>query len=458
MVTIIKNGKIVTKDSVFNSDIKIVDGKISEISPDIQCDDAQLVDAEGKYVLPGAIDSHTHLDLDTGITKTADDFTSGSKAALVGGTTTFIDFATQDKGATLDDALLVWNEKADHKTYCDYGFHMAITDWNERTKADMKKMIIAGIPTFKMYMAYKGSLQVDDAVIYEALEESAKIGALVGFHCENGDLIDARVKENISQGHTGPYYHAQTRPSNVESEAVNRLMTISNLAGAPVWVVHLSTKEGLNFIREARIRGQEVVAETCPQYLVLDVSKYGNPTDTNFDAAKYVMSPPLRDLEDQGALWEGIARHEIDFISTDHCSFNMKGQKELGREDYSKIPNGGAGIEDRVLLLYTYGVCEDKISISDMVALLCENPARKMGLNNKGSIEVGKDADLVILDPNHEDVFSVKTQTQHVDYNGYEGMRRKGKIEQVFLRGIQVVSNGKVVGEPKGKFVHRSFQ
>lgn len=451
----IKNGTVVTPEKVFKGDIEIDHGKITNIATDLDPGNNQVVEANGMYVLPGAIDSHTHFDLDTGFTKTADDFITGSKAALVGGTTTFIDFATQEKKGSLQSALKDWHKKA-QGTFCDYSFHMAIVDYNENTPKEMAECIKEGVTTFKLYMAYKGNLQVDDGVIYKALKEAKKIDGLIGFHCENGDLIDIRMKENLEKGNITPYYHMQTRPNEVEAEAVQRVLAIGKLADAPVWVVHLSTKEGLEFIKQARKNGQQVVAETCPQYLVLDKSCYKTSDYSEFDTAKYVMSPPLRSKEDQQALWKALDE-DIDFISTDHCSFNLKEQKEYGKENFTKIPNGGPGVEDRVLLLYTYGVCEEKITITQMVKLLSEMPAKRMGLINKGTLEIGKDADIVLLNPNSQDVFSVKTQTQNVDYNSYEGLTRKGKIEKVFLRGNLVVENGKLIEQlPLGKYQPRS--
>lgn len=456
MKILVQGGTIVTAENVFQGDIVIEGGKIAEVGSGLQpqnCD--QIVQAKGYYVLPGAIDSHTHFDLDTGTTKTADNFETGSKAALAGGTTTIIDFATQDKGSTLQQAFDTWKKKAE-KSYCDYGFHMAIVDYNSAVEQEMAQMAAQGVTTFKLYMAYKGTLQVDDTTIYKALKCAKKAGVLVGFHCENGDLIAAKINENLAAGNTAPYYHMDSRPAKVEAEAVNRVLTIGSLAKAPVWVVHLSTKEGLEFIKNARAQGQTVVAETCPQYLILDKSLYKTPDYTGFETAKYVMSPPLREKEDQCALWQGLQR-DIDFISTDHCSFSLKGQKEIGKNDFSKIPNGGPGVEDRVLLLYTYGVCEEKITISQMVNLLSTTPAKRMGLTEKGEIGVGKDADIVLLNPNATDVFSVKTQRQNVDYNAYEGLQRKGKIEKVFLRGNLVVDKGVPLAEkPLGQYQKRN--
>lgn len=441
MRTLISKGMVVMPDGIQVKDILIEQGKIISIGDNLQADNVRIVDAKDKYILPGAIDSHTHFDLDTGLTKSADDFASGTKAAIAGGTTTIIDFATQEKNNSLSSALEEWQMKAQTHAFCDYSFHMAITEWNNRIKDEMKTMIQEGITSFKLYMAYKNILQVGDSVIYDALTQAKEIGALIGFHCENGDIIDALVQENKKAGNIEPQYHMLSRPPEVEWEAINRLLTIGKIVDVPVWVVHLSTGQGLNLIEDAKSTGSKVVVETCPQYLLLDKSCYQKP---DFEAAKYVISPPLREVADQNKLWNGLKNEAIDFISTDHCSFNWKNQKELGRNDFSQIPNGGPGVEDRLLLLYTYGVCEGRLSMEEMVKLLATNPAKKMGLTQKGSIEIGKDADLVILDPNHEDCFTATTQIQSVDYNAYEGMKRKGRIENVFLRGLEVVSEGKI--------------
>ena len=456
MKSILRNGTIILPDKTIVADISIDEGRITKIEPNI-CDEAdEYIDVTGKLILAGAIDSHTHFDLDVGVTQTADDFYTGTKAAVAGGTTTIIDFATQAKGHSLKEALEEWKEKAAKGTFCDYSFHMAITDWNESTKNEMKEMITEGVSSFKMYMAYKGSLQTDDAAIYEALNESKEIGGLIGFHCENGDLIHARIQENLAKGHTHPYYHKMTRPELVEVEAINRIATMSKLTGAKAWVVHLSTGEGLKLIKEANQNGAKLIAETCPQYLLLDDRLYGHPEDGSFEGAKYVMSPPLRDISNQEPLWKGLQEKSIDFVSTDHCSFNFKGQKELGIGDYSKIPNGSMGVEHRLRLMYTYGVCTGKLTINEMTTLLSYNPAKQFGLEDKGIIAVGKDADLVILNPIGTETITCKTQVQNADYTPYEGFNTTGIIETVFLRGEKVVDNGQVIdGQTNGIYQPR---
>lgn len=445
MGIVLINGKIVTPEETCECDVRIEDEIIESIGKNLVKEKDRVVDVKGSYILPGAIDTHTHFDLDTGSTFTADNFETGTKAAIVGGTTTILDFATQNKGESLEEALNNWHKKADNKAYCDYGFHMAITDWNERTSKDMQLMINKGVTSFKMYMAYK-NLKVNDREIYEALMRSKELGGLIGFHCENGDIIDALVANAKRNSKTKPYYHFKTRPACLESEAINRLVTIGEVAKSPVWVVHLSTKMGLREVRKAREKGVEVILESCPQYLLLDNSKYGNKEDTRFEAAKYVMSPPLREKSDNEALWEGIKKGDIDFLGTDHCSFNFKGQKDLGIDDFSKIPNGGPGVEHRLYLMYTYGVSSGKISINEMSKLISTNAAKNFGLYpKKGIIKAGSDADLVVLNPDFETIVTKDAQTQNVDYTPYEGFKRKGTIEHVFLRGKEIVNKESII-------------
>lgn len=456
MKILLKNGTIVQPDKVFKGDLCIEDGVICAIDTTIKDTVDEVIDVTERIILAGGIDAHTHFDLDTGTTKTADDFYTGTKAALVGGTTTIIDFATQSKGHSLKEAFKEWQEKAAKGTFCDYGFHMAITDWNAKIKDEMKDMVASGISSFKMYMAYKGLLQVDDGAIYEALQESEKIGALIGFHCENGDLIASLVEQHLAKGHTHPYYHKETRPEEVEIEAIHRLATISKLTGAPAWVVHLSTAKGLEVITQANKEGARLVTETCPQYLVLDESKYGTPEDGSFEGAKYVMSPPLRHKSNQHKLWEGLKNGTIACVSTDHCSFNYNGQKTLGKDNFSKIPNGSMGVEHRLRLMYTYGVCQGKLSLMELTKALSYHPAQVFGLDKKGSLEVGKDADLIVLNPRVTEVISHTTQLQNADYTTYEGMETKGRIETVFLRGKKVVHEGALVEtQPLGIYQHR---
>ena len=455
MSLILKGGKIVSDKITYFSDIKVDSGKIVEIGENLESKDCEIVDVSGSYIIPGGIDTHTHFDLDTGTTITADDFISGTKAAIAGGTTTILDFATQSKGKSLKAGLEEWHHKARNKAYCDYGFHMAITDWSDSVCDEMDEMIKQGVSSFKLYMAYKGTLQVDDSIIYKALEKSKNIGAIIGFHCENGDLVCELVDKNLKENHISPQYHATSRPPMLEAEATSRLMKIAELTKSKVCVVHLSCKESLDEVLKAKERGVDVVVETCPQYLLLNEDKYKLG---GFEGAKYVMSPPLRNVKNNDILWKALAQNQIDTIGTDHCSFNYKKQKELGIDDFSKIPNGAPGVEHRVGLLYTYGVSTNKISLNRMVELLSTNPAKIYGLYpQKGTIEVGSDADLVVLNPNKTKVIKAENQVQNVDYTPYENYRLNCEIERVYLRGKEVSRNGKIIDNfPTGKYLKRS--
>ena len=455
MSLILKGGKIVSDKITYFSDIKVDSGKIVEIGENLESKDCEIVDVSGSYIIPGGIDTHTHFDLDTGTTITADDFISGTKAAIAGGTTTILDFATQSKGKSLKAGLEEWHHKARNKAYCDYGFHMAITDWSDSVCDEMDEMIKQGVSSFKLYMAYKGTLQVDDSIIYKALEKSKNIGAIIGFHCENGDLVCELVDKNLKENHISPQYHATSRPPMLEAEATSRLMKIAELTKSKVCVVHLSCKESLDEVLKAKERGVDVVVETCPQYLLLNEDKYKLG---GFEGAKYVMSPPLRNVKNNDILWKALAQNQIDTIGTDHCSFNYKKQKELGIDDFSKIPNGAPGVEHRVGLLYTYGVSTNKISLNRMVELLSTKPAKIYGLYpQKGTIEVGSDADLVVLNPNKTKVIKAENQVQNVDYTPYENYRLNCEIERVYLRGKEVSRNGKIIDNfPTGKYLKRS--
>lgn len=458
MGVILQGGIVVTAEETLKVDVLIEDGKIAAMAEALAVEGYEVINIEGCYVLPGGIDPHTHFDLDVGSTVTADNFESGTKAALLGGTTTIIDFATQDKGKTLKEAAKVWHEKADNKSYCNYGFHMAITDWNKTTASEMEDMKKEGITSFKMYMAYKDTLQIDDGAIYEALERSKEVEALIGFHCENGDIIDLLVKRTLSEGKTEPKYHPLTRPASLEKEAITRVLNIAEMTKAPVYVVHLSSKEGLEAIKEARSRGVKVYAETCPQYLLLNDKCYEATKEDEFNGAKYVMSPPLRSEEDQNALWEAIIKGDINTIATDHCSFNYKGQKELGRDNFSKIPNGAPGVENRMALMYTYGVASGKISINEMVALTSTNSAKLFGFfPRKGTIAVGSDADLVVWDPNFSSYITAEELNHKNDYTPYEGLKQRGKAAYVFLNGKLVAKDFELCEKsPLGQYLYRS--
>lgn len=457
MGILLKGGKIITAVDSYYGDVRIEGEKIVSIGNDIEKPGDEIISAQGCYIMPGGIDTHTHFDLDVGSTITADNFESGTKAALVGGTTTILNHATQNKGETLKKALSNEMEKANGVCYCDYGFHMGITDWNDEICSEMGDMIKAGVTSFKLYMAYKGTLQVDDGVIFKVLKRSKEVGGLIEFHCENGDIIEVLINEARKCGYKAPIYHALTRPAETEVEAIVRLLTIAEIADAPVYIVHLSTKEGLNGILEAKKRGVEIYVETCPQYLLLHDAYYGEKDSVSFEGAKYVMSPPLRKKYDNEALWKGLSSGEIITIGTDHCSFNYKGQKDIGINDFSKIPNGGPGVENRMTLLYTYGVLAGKINLNEMVALTSTNAAKLFGIfPQKGTIAVGSDGDIIVWDPKFTSNITCKNQTQRVDYTPYEGFKQCGKAIHVFLRGKKVISNLELIeNKPTGEYLHR---
>lgn len=449
---LIKGGIVVSARESKVCDVRVSDEKIIEIGEDLQSGEDIVIDAKGKIIYPGFIDAHTHFDIDTGSAISPDGFETGTRGALVGGTTTIVDFATQNKGETLEEALRNWHEKADKKSSCDYAFHMAISEWNEKTAKEIKLMRENGVTSFKLYMAYD-SLRVNDGEIYEILKEVDKIGGIIGVHCENGDLVNTLIKEQKQLGHMTPLAHPLSRPNVVEEEAINRYIQIAKLAKCPIHIVHLSTKEGLEAVRRGREDGVKIYVETCPQYLLMDDEKY---TLDNFECAKYVLSPPLRKRSDNEALWEGVRSGEINTISTDHCGFNFKGQKDMGKEDFSKIPNGIPGAQYRPSLMYTYGVMNGQITDEQLVALMAENTARLFGMYpRKGIIAIGSDADIVIWDPSYEGVIREAKHLHNVDYTPFEGMPVKGQVEHVFLRGEHVVKNGEIIKEKCGSYVAR---
>jgi len=457
MGILLKGGKIVTAVDTYYADIRLVGEKIVSIGKDLEKVGDEIISASGCYIFPGGIDTHTHFDAHIGSITTADNFESGTKAAIVGGTTTIIDHATQNKGESLKEALRKQHKKSHGVCYCDYGFHMGITDWNDEISNEMEDMIKEGVTSFKMYMAYKGNLQVDDGVIYKALKKGKEINALLCFHCENGDLIEELISDAKSNGNNSLYYHAKVRPVLVESEAITRLLTIAEIVDTQVYIVHLSSKEGLLNILDAKKRGVKVYVETCPQYLLLDDSYYGEKESESFEGAKYVISPPLRKIYDQDALWTGICSGEITTIGSDHCSFNYEGQKDIGIKDFTKIPNGAPGVEDRMGLIYTYGVLGGRISINEMVAITSTNAAKTFGIfPQKGTIAVGSDADIVVWDPNFSSYISAQKQTQNVDYSPFEGFRKQGRVLHEFLRGNKVIINAELIEkEPFGKYLFR---
>ncbi|HHV11856.1 MAG TPA: dihydropyrimidinase [Clostridiales bacterium] len=450
MKYLLKGGTVVSGTDVRKADVLIEDEKIVAVSDDMIQDDAALIDVTGKLLFPGFIDAHTHFDLEVSGTVTADNFDTGTKAAIAGGTTCIIDFATQNKGETLQEGLANWHKKADGRSSCDYGFHMAISEWTPQVSDEIPEMFEAGITSFKMYMTY--SSRVRDWEIYQILKRIKEYGGVAGVHCENGELIDELIKEQKKAGNLSPSAHPVSRPSSIEAEAVNRFLTIAKLVDVPVIVVHLSSKEGFREIEQARENGQRVYVETCPQYLLMDEGRYYLP---GFESAKYVISPPLRTKADNECLWKALKEEQIDTVATDHCSFTT-GQKEMGKDDFTKIPNGMPGVETRAVLMYTFGVLEDRISLTQMCKLMAENPAKLYGMYpQKGCLEPGSDADLVIWDPNYESRITAKDQLQNMDYAPFEGLSVKGRAEKVFLRGVLSVEDGKVIKENHGKYISR---
>ncbi len=454
MGLILKGGTIVTAEKIYKSDIKIVKEVIAEIGKNLKCDNYEVIDVSGCHIIPGGIDTHTHFDMNAGSTKTADDFESGTKAAIIGGTTTVLDFAETSSDEDLIEGIKTYYKKADGKCSCDYGFHMTITKLDTDTFKFMEELISEGVTSFKMYMAYDG-MKVDDGTIYKVLEKARELGCIVEFHCESGDLLDVLVEENVKAGNLKPKYHPLSRPNIVEREAVSRLADITQLAYSRSYVVHLSCKESLVVVKNARKRGVNMIVETCPQYLLLEDKLYSNE---GFEGAKYVMSPPLRKKEDIECLWNGIRDGDIQTVGTDHCSFNFRGQKDMGIDDFSKIPNGAPGVEQRIELLYTYGVAIGRISFNKFVEITSTNAAKIFGMYpKKGEIKVGSDADLVVLDTTKEKIITSTTQQQNVDYTPYEGFKVSCKIRDVFLRGEHVVKCGKIKKINKGKYLKRKI-
>jgi dihydropyrimidinase len=453
---LVKGGRIVTAVDDYLGDVLVEGETIAAIfaagtAPAL---DARVVDASGKLVIPGGIDAHTHLDMPFGGTTSADDFESGTIAAAHGGTTSIVDFAIQYKGQTLREARDVWMKKAERKAAIDYGFHMIITDLPDAVEKEMDVLVKEGVTSFKLFMAYRGVLMLDDGSIFRALLRTGQNGGTICMHAENGDVIDVLVKRAIAEGHTEPKWHALTRPPRAEAEATYRAISLAEMAGVPLYVVHLSAAEALEEIAEARDRGLPMHAETCPQYLFLSYDNYEEP---GFEGAKYVMSPPLRAKGNEEALWRGLRMNDLQAVSTDHCPFCMKEQKELGRGDFSKIPNGAPGIETRLSLLWDGGVVKNRISANRFVELTSTSPAKIFGLfPKKGAIAPGSDADLVVFDPNRKLTLSAKTLHQRVDYTPYEGRVVQGATDTVISRGEVIVENGTFKGRPgRGNFLRR---
>lgn len=453
MKTLIKNGRVVTAVDDYFADILIEGDTVSTIGKTLDIEADRVIDAAGKIVIPGGIDPHTHMEMPFGGTESADDFFTGTRAAAFGGTTTIIDFAIQGQGETLTQGVENWHRKAEGKTCIDYGFHLITTTFGDGDDKEMYRIMDSGVTSFKLFMAYPGVFLADDATIYRAMSAAGKRGGLVCMHAENGIVINEIIKRFIAEGRTAPKYHALTRPTIAEAEGVHRAIAIAEMAESPVYIVHLSSKDALNKIREARDRGISAFAETCPQYLFHSIEDYGE----GWEGAKYVMTPPLREKHNCTDLWKGLKMDDLQVISTDHCPFCMKEQKELGLESFDKIPNGAPGVENRMALIYNGGVAENRISLNRFVELTSTAAAKMFGMfPKKGTIAVGSDADIVIFDPEGETKFGFEHEHMNVDYSSYEGWNLKGKVDTVLSRGRVIIDSGSHTGRAgDGEFIKR---
>src|SRR5215203_3493836 len=453
MKTLIKSGRIVTAVDDYTADILIEGETILMIGKSIDLEADKIIYASGKLVFPGGIDPHTHMELPFGGTQSSDDFFTGTRAAAFGGTTTIIDFAVQTKGESMISGVDAWHKKAEGKCAIDYGFHLITTEFEDGDEKEMYSLIDEGISSFKLFMAYPGVFLADDATIFRAMSAAGERGGLICMHAENGIVINEIIKRFLADGRTAPKYHALTRPTIAEAEGVHRAIAIAEMAESPVYIVHLSCTDALNQVRQARDRGIPAFAETCPQYLFHSIDDYGE----DFEGARYVMTPPLREKHNQADLWKGLKMDDLQCIATDHCPFCMKDQKELGRDDFTLIPNGAPGVEYRMELIYNGGVLENNISLNRFVELTSTAAAKMFGMfPKKGTIAVGSDADIVIFDTETEHTFTLESQHMNVDYCAYEGKKIKGKVETVLARGRVVIENGTcLVEKGSGEFVKR---
>ena len=450
--TVVKGGLVVSSEGAFEADVAIEDGVIASIARSFDGRADTTFDARGRYVLPGCVDPHTHLEMPFQGTTTCDDFFTGTVAAAFGGTTSVVDFCIQQHGQAFGDALDAWHAKAGGRAVVDYGFHLAITDFAGGELADV---VAAGVTSIKLFMAYRGELMVDDLTMFAVLRAAAAEGALVMVHAENGDAIDTLVRAARERGCTAPVWHGRTRPPETEAEATNRAIMLARVAGASLYVVHVSCEAALTPLRRARADGWRVTGETCPQYLFTDESCLDAP---GFAGAKYVFTPPPRRPADQDALWSALARDELSVISTDHCPFRLRDQKVLGRDDFSKIPNGAPGIEERLMLIHHFGVGSGRLTLPRMVELLATAPARHFGLYpRKGTLAVGSDADVVIFDPHRRRRLGVESSHSEIDYSLYEGIEVIGTPETVIVRGEVVIDHDELVaGAGGGRFLERT--
>ena len=457
MRVLIKNGQIVTAVDDYFADILVEGEHVSQIGKALDVHADVVIDAKGKLVLPGGIDPHTHMDMPFGGTNASDDFQTGTIAAAFGGTTTIVDFAMQTKGQSTLAGLDTWHEKAVGKATIDYAFHMIVTDMPDERLPELQRLADEGVTSYKLFMAYPGALYVDDGTLYRTFRQAGENGTRVCMHAENGIVIDEIIKGAVRDGKTAPIYHALTRPTRMEAEGVHRAIAIAEVAQVPLYIVHLSSYDALEQVKLGRMRGVDVSAETCPQYLFLDQSIYERP---GFEGAKWVMTPALREKWNQEHLWRGLKFNDLSSVATDHCPFCFKGQKELGRDSFAQIPNGAPGVENRMSLIYQGGVVERRIGLNRFVEITSTNAAKTFGLfPKKGTIAVGSDADIVIFDPNRTETIRYDNKATHhmrVDYNAYEGITVKGFTETVLSRGRIIIDKGSLATEGGGQFVKRT--
>ena len=452
MKHLLKGGLVVGGSGPVRADVLIDGEQVAAVGLNLDNMAQQITDVTGMLLFPGFIDGHTHFDLDVCNTTTADDFYSGSRSALRGGTTTIVDFACPNKGESLRHGLDLWHQKADGKAACDYGFHMTIDDWNPDIRRELPAMFDEGISTFKMYMTYP-AMMIGDRDMFSAMEALRDLGGLAGYHCENSGVIDALIAQYLSTGDTGPGAHPLSRPAAAEAEAVSRLLRLAEIAETPVIIVHLSTAAALEEVRAARRRGQTVFVETCPHYLLLQDDVYFQ--EDYSQAARYVCAPPIREIGNQAALLYGLANGEIQTIATDHCSFTLQ-QKDAGRGDFTKIPGGLPGVETRGLLAYSLLVGGHVLSVGQLAQVLAENPAKLYGMwPRKGVIAPGSDADIVVYDPKADTVITAEGQESRAGYTPFEGFQTCGSIHSVYLRGSLAVDKGVVLAGSHGKYIHR---
>ena len=463
MGTLIKNGTVVNATGSQRADVLIEGEKIAQVAANIPEANHKIVDATNLLVMPGGIDVHTHLDMPFGGTTSADDYITGTQAAAVGGTTTVIDFALQNQSSTLQDALETWLKKSDNKACVDFSLHMAVTNLHgkngEETLREMEEMVKFGISSFKLFMAYPNVLMINDELMFRVMQKAAELNALCCIHAENGSAIDVVVAQMLAEGKTAPHFHALSRSPKAEAEATHRSIALADMAGAAVYIVHLSNEYALDNLKFMQQRGARALAETCTQYLVLSIED--QMPGKSWDEAKFVFTPPLREKRHHKPLWNALNDGSLAVVSTDHCPFRFKDQKELGRKDFTKIPNGGPGVENRLQILWHFGVNQGRITPEKFVELSCTNPAKIFGMGKqKGSITPGLDADIVLWDPNADYTIAAATQCMATDYNMFEGWTVKGNAAKVFSRGELVVDNttqpGKFLGKTgRGRFVKR---